>query len=59
MTERELDNLLAHLRRKLLPFVGKPDATWQLEAHGKGASIQVRVTEVNNLECRGPLEERR
>ena len=59
MNERDLDSLLEHLRRKLSKFVGKPDVAWQVEIHGKGSSIQVKVTGVNNLVERVPLEERR
>jgi hypothetical protein len=60
MSSGDLDNLLSHLRRKLSPFVGKSETPWQVEIHGKGSSIQVRLTEVTHLvECRGPLEERR
>ena len=59
MTEGDLHNLLAHLKRKLSKFVGSGDMPWQVEIHGKGSSIQVKVTEVNNLVKRVPLEERR
>ena len=62
MSERELDSLLEHLRRKLSKFVGRMDIAWQVEIHGKGGSQpQVRVTEIDSPPKCGavPLEERR
>lgn len=58
MNERDLDILLQHLRDKLSKFVNRPNAAWQVEMHGKGASIQVRVTEIDSV-GKTPLEERR
>ena len=59
MTERDLESLLLHLRKKLSKFVGR-DVAWQMEVHGKGSSVQIRVTEIANLECGNvTLEERR
>ena len=49
MSERDLDNLLQHLRRKLSRFVGR-EAAFQVKIHGKGSSVQVEVTEVSNLQ---------
>lgn len=48
MTEAMLDATLRHLRKKLLPLA-KPEACWQVEIHGKGQSIQVKVTEIVSI----------
>ena len=49
MTEAMLDATLRHLRKKLLPLA-KPEACWQVEIHGKGQSIQVKITEIVSLQ---------
>ncbi len=57
MTEAMLDKLLCTLRQRIMTLA-QTGAPWQVELHGKGASVQVKVTEIANLTDGVRLEER-